>query len=168
MSTPPLWAPWRVEFIRGPKSPDCFLCGNKSPNLERYEEKLIARRGKHCFVILNRYPYNSGHLLVAPYRHVADLPLLTAEERAELLELTIQSELTLRKVMSPTAFNVGLNLGAAAGAGVAEHLHMHIVPRWVGDNNFMPVLADIRCVPEALENTQQLIADNWVTETTCK
>ncbi len=168
MSTPPLWAPWRVEFIRGEKSPDCFLCGNESPNPERYEEKLIARRGKHCFVILNRYPYNSGHLLVAPYRHAADLPLLTAEERAELLELTIQSELTLRKVMSPAAFNVGLNLGAAAGAGVAEHLHMHIVPRWVGDNNFMPVLADIRCVPEALENTRKLIADNWVTDASCK
>ena len=168
MSTPPLWAPWRVEFIRGEKSPDCFLCGNESPNVERYEEKLIARRGKHCFVILNRYPYNSGHLLVAPYRHAADLPLLSADERAELLELTIQSELTLRKVMNPAAFNVGLNLGAAAVAGVAEHLHMHVVPRWVGDNNFMPVLADIRCVPEALENTRKLIADNWVTDTSCK
>ena len=104
---------------------------------------------------------SSDLLLVSPYRHLADLPLLSEEERAEIFELCIQSELTLRKVVSPDAFNVGFNLGSAAGAGVPDHLHMHIVPRWNGDNNFMPVLADIRCVPEALEATAALLRSNW-------
>lgn len=122
---------------------------------------LVIRRGRTAFVMLNRYPYNAGHLLVSPYRHLADLPLLSEEERAEIFELCIQSELTLRKVVSPDAFNVGFNLGSAAGAGVPDHLHMHIVPRWNGDNNFMPVLADIRCVPEALEATAALLRSNW-------
>ena len=122
---------------------------------------LVIRRGRTAFVMLNRYPYNAGHLLVSPYRHLADLPLLSEEERAEIFELCIQSELTLRKVVSPDAFNVGFNLGSAAGAGVPDHLHMHIVPRWNGDNNFMPVLADIRCVPEAREATAALLRSNW-------
>jgi len=156
----PLWAPWRIQFIRGKKEKRCFLCGNETDS-GKPEDALVVRRGKTVFAMLNRYPYNCGHLLAAPYRHVGDLPLLTAEERSELLEFGIQCELTLRKVMSPEAFNVGFNLGAAAGAGVAEHLHMHIVPRWNGDNNFMPVLADIRCVPEALEATAELLRANW-------
>ena len=111
--------------------------------------------------MLNRYPYNTGHLLAAPYRHVADLAQLTREERLELLDLCAAAEETLRRAMAPEAFNIGCNIGKAAGAGVADHLHMHIVPRWNGDNNFMPVLADIRCVPEALEVTAELLRHHW-------
>lgn len=158
--TRPLWAPWRIEFIRGEKEPGCFLCGNETES-DKPENALVVRRGRTAFVILNRYPYNSGHLLIAPYRHLSDLPLLTKEEREELFELCIQSELTLRRTLNPEAFNVGFNLGKPAGAGVADHLHMHVVPRWNGDNNFMPVLADIRCVPEALEATAELLRENW-------
>ena len=158
--TRPLWAPWRIEFIRGEKEACCFLCGNETES-DKPENALVVRRGRTAFVILNRYPYNSGHLLVAPYRHLADLPLLSMEEREELFELAVQSELTLRGALSPTAFNVGFNLGTAAGAGVADHLHMHIVPRWVGDTNFMPVISDTRCVPEALVETAKLIRQNW-------
>ena len=156
----PLWAPWRVEFIRGEREKRCFLCDNDAPS-GKPGDMLVIRRGRTAFVMLTRYPYNAGHLLVSPYRHLADLPLLSEEERAEIFELCIQSELTLRKVVSPDAFNVGFNLGSAAGAGVPDHLHMHIVPRWNGDNNFMPVLADIRCVPEALEATAALLRSNW-------
>lgn len=156
----PLWAPWRIEFIRGPKEKRCFLCGNEEPG-DRPEEPLILHRGSCCFVMLNRYPYNTGHLLAAPYRHVGDLALLTREERAELFDLCAAAEETLRRAMAPEAFNIGCNIGKAAGAGVADHLHMHIVPRWNGDNNFMPVLADIRCVPEALEATAELLRQHW-------
>lgn len=160
MSQPPLWAPWRIDFIRGDKEKRCFLCNNETPG-SRPEEKLIIHRGKCAFVILNRYPYNAGHLLIAPYRHVGDLPLLTREERIEMFDLCAHAELCLRRAMKPEGFNVGFNLGAAAGAGVADHLHMHVVPRWNGDNNFMPVIADIRCVPEALEATAELLRSQW-------
>ncbi len=163
MSERPLWAPWRVSFIRGEKEGRCFLCGNEKPG-DRPEEPLIIHRGRLAFVILNRYPYNAGHLLVAPFRHVGDLPLLTPEERTELFDLCVKAELCLRRVMNPAAFNIGFNLGTAAGAGVADHLHMHVVPRWNGDNNFMPVLADIRCVPEALEATAALLRAGWPEE----
>ncbi len=160
MENRPLWAPWRIEFIRGPKENCCFLCGNEAPS-DSPEEELIVWRGKTAFVILNRYPYNSGHLLIAPYAHLDRLSKLSTEERSELMELASQSELVLTRLMKPSAFNVGFNLGAAAGAGVADHLHMHIVPRWVGDTNFMPVISDTRCVPEALVDTAKLIRENW-------
>ena len=156
----PLWAPWRTEFIRAPRRGECFLCANETPHA-RPEEALIVARGAAAFVMLNRYPYNSGHLLIAPYRHVDRLARLTAEERAELMALAARAEEVLEAVMTPDAFNVGLNLGAAAGAGVADHLHMHIVPRWNGDTNFMPVLADTRCVPDALDKTAELIRKHW-------
>lgn len=160
-STPPLWAPWRLAFIRGNKDCECFLCGNRTAAPEKPEEALVVHRGKLCFVMLNRYPYNVGHLLIAPYRHVGDLPLLEQEERMELLDLCCQAERALRRALTSEGFNIGFNIGKPAGAGVADHLHMHVVPRWNGDNNFMPVLADIRCVPQALEETAKLIRDNW-------
>lgn len=157
----PLWAPWRIEFIRAPKSGECFLCGNAGPNPASPEEDLIVARRKYTYAMLNRYPYNSGHLLVVPYRHVGDIAALTTDERHELIDLTVEAKQVLQKLLSPQAFNVGFNLGAAAGAGVADHLHCHIVPRWNGDTNFMPVLADIRCVPEALSETAEFIRDGW-------
>ncbi len=157
----PLWAPWRVEFIHADKNGECFLCGNREPALEKPEEKLIVRRGSAMFVMLNRYPYNSGHLLIAPYRHVGDIAELTPDERHELIDLTAEAKTVLQRLLKPEAFNVGFNLGRAAGAGLAEHLHCHIVPRWNGDTNFMPVLADTRCVPEALEITAAHIREAW-------
>ncbi len=163
MSERPLWAPWRIDFIRGKKEPGCFLCGNRRPNPTKAEEAILIHRGETAFVILNRYPYNAGHLLIAPYRHAGDLADLEAAERNELFELCVAAEKTLRRAMAPEAFNIGFNIGKAAGAGVADHLHMHVVPRWNGDNNFMPVLADIRCVPEALENTAELLRKHWGT-----
>ena len=157
----PLWAPWRIEFIRSPKPCGCFLCGNEAPNQGKEEEALIVYRGKSVFVILNRYPYNSGHLLIAPYRHAGDISELTAAERHELIDVTAEAKNILAELLRPEAYNVGFNLGKAAGAGVADHLHCHIVPRWNGDTNFMPVLADTRCVPEALEATAELIRTAW-------
>jgi ATP adenylyltransferase len=147
----PLWAPWRIEF----------LCGNESPNPGRIEEKLIVCRAETCFVILNRFPYNSGHLMVAPYRHAADLTDLSEKERYEMMDITVAAKQCLSEVMYPEAFNIGFNLGHAAGAGVADHIHMHIVPRWNGDTNFMPVISNTRCVPETLEATAELIREKF-------
>ena len=157
----PLWAPWRIEFIRGEKEDTCFLCDNAQSNPDSQEEPLIIYRGKTCFVIVNRYPYNSGHMMAAPYRHIGDIEKLTVEERHELMDLCVDCKKVLKAAMYPDAFNVGFNLGHAAGAGVAEHIHMHIVPRWNGDTNFMPVLADTRCVPEAIEKTAELLRKTW-------
>jgi ATP adenylyltransferase len=156
----PLWAPWRISFIRSPKGKNCFLCGHERAS-GTPEEPLIVRRYKNVFVILNRYPYNSGHLMIAPYRHSGELDSLTAEESREIMAASSEAVRVLKSVMRPDGFNAGFNLGVAAGAGVADHLHMHIVPRWAGDTNFMPVLGDTRVVPEALEETAALIRDAW-------
>lgn len=155
----PLWAPWRIEFIREAKKAECFLCNYDAQDAP--EQQLIVAHGVSAYVILNRFPYNAGHLLIAPYRHTGNLAELTCAERSELMELCVHAQKVLDTLMKPAAYNVGFNLGAAAGAGVAEHLHMHIVPRWAGDTNFMPVLADCRCVPEALEATAGMIRDAW-------
>jgi len=160
-SNRPLWAPWRIEFIRGEKDKKCFLCDNEQKNSTSKEEDLIIYRGKTCFVIINRYPYNSGHMMVSPYRHIGDIEELSIEERHELMDLSVDCKKVLQAVMNPDAFNMGFNLGNAAGAGIADHLHMHIVPRWNGDTNFMPVLADTRCVPEALDETAKILRKAW-------
>lgn len=155
-SNRPLWAPWRIEFIRSKKSPGCFLCDNKTVS-DKPEESLIVKRLTHTYIILNRYPYNSGHLLVAPYRHVGDIAELMSEELHEIMDGCVIAKNALEKLLRPDAYNIGFNLGAAAGAGVADHLHLHIVPRWNGDTNFMPVISDTRVVPESLEQTAKLI-----------
>jgi len=157
----PLWAPWRIEFIRSPKDKTCFLCGNEKEDASRPEESLLVARMKTCFAILNRYPYNSGHLLVAPYRHVGDIAALAPEELHELMDACVASKKVLAKLMFPDAFNIGFNLGVAAGAGLADHLHLHIVPRWNGDTNFMPVIDGARVVPEALEETAKALRKTW-------
>ena len=156
----PIWAPWRIEFIRSEKDDNCFLCENEQIS-ESNEESLIITRNEHVFVIMNRYPYNPGHMLISPYRHVGDLSELTPEERAALMETVVQCQKILEKLMNPNGFNIGFNLGVDGGAGVADHVHMHIVPRWRGDNNFMPVIADTRVMPEALEETAELIRKMW-------
>ena len=156
----PLWAPWRIEFIRSNKNGKCFLCNNKEKS-DSPDEELIIHRGEFNFVILNRFPYNSGHLMIAPYRHIADLSALEKNELHEIMDLMVRIQKTLQRAMSPEGINAGINLGAAAGAGVKDHLHFHIVPRWVGDANFMPVIGDIRVVPESLASTAELLKKTW-------
>ena len=156
----PLWAPWRIDFIRSEKDDVCFLCIDPE-NREKDSEQLVIARGKNTFVILNRYPYNSGHIMISPYRHIGDIAELSSEERHEMMDMTVKAKKVLEATLNPDAFNVGFNLGIAAGAGVADHIHMHIVPRWNGDTNFMPVLADIHVVPEALEATHEILTEKW-------
>jgi ATP adenylyltransferase len=153
----PLWAPWRIEYIRGEKEGDCFLCRIFAEKNDR--ENLLLFRGSTCGVILNRFPYNGGHLLVAPYRHIAGLEGLTPDENLEMAALTTRSVAVLREVMAPQGFNIGINLGEAAGAGLKDHLHQHIVPRWIGDTNFMPVIGGPHVMPEALAITYDLLLE---------
>ena len=146
-----LWAPWRIEYIEKAKESGCILC--QKPRENNDGANFILYRGQHNFVILNAFPYNPGHLMVAPYRHIGNLPDLTDEEVKEHFDLIKKGLALLKEVMEPTGFNIGLNLGKVAGAGIADHLHTHIVPRWQGDTNFMPVLSNTRVMPEALTAT---------------
>lgn len=153
----PLWAPWRIDYIRGEKETDCFLCRIFSSKVDADAGNLLLFRGTCCAVLMNRYPYNSGHLMVAPYRHTAEPGDLSPEENLEIAALTARSIEVLRRTMNPQGFNIGINLGEAAGAGLKDHLHQHIVPRWNGDTNFMPVLGGPRAIPEALSATYDLL-----------
>ena len=149
-----LWTPWRMEYIKGADAADtCFLC--EAPNLdpEQDDRTYILHRGRDAFVILNIYPYNTGHLMVAPYRHTADLESLGAEEGLEGFGLLRRSVEALKGAFDPHGFNIGMNLGRVAGAGIPDHLHFHVVPRWGGDTNFMPVLSDTKVLPEMLDET---------------
>jgi ATP adenylyltransferase len=147
-----LWAPWRMMYIRGlDKSDGCFLCA-AGRDSARDEENFVVWRGQEAFCIMNRFPYNNGHLLVAPYCHEATLSALTCQTRAALIEGLTAMQKLLERVLTPDGFNVGINLGRVAGAGVADHLHLHIVPRWDGDTNFMPVISDTKVVPQALSD----------------
>ena len=146
-----LHAPWRIEYILGPKPKlDTSLFTNIAQSSDDEANYVIAR-DRTCFALLNRYPYNGGHLMVVPYKEVADLNGLTDEEVADLWKLVRRCLNTLTVVMKPDGFNVGINLGKVAGAGIQEHLHIHIVPRWTGDTNFMPVIANTGVVPDALK-----------------
>jgi len=149
----PIWAPWRIQYIQMEKPEGCILCQKPKQNNDALN--YILHRGDNNFIILNSYPYNPGHLMVAPYRHVASLEGLTEEERHEHFEIVSRSIKVLRQIFNPGGFNIGMNLGKAAGAGIDDHFHTHIVPRWQGDTNFMPVLSDVRVIPEALAETYQ-------------
>lgn len=151
MSERPLWAPWRIEYIQGEKSDRCIFC---QPDPDH-----LIERGERCFTILNTYPYAPGHVMVAPYRHVGELGELSEPELLELMQLARRMVGAQRAAMSPDGFNVGLNLGPVAGAGIADHLHMHVVPRWSGDNSFMPVLADTHVIAQALDATRRVLID---------
>jgi ATP adenylyltransferase len=145
-----LHAPWRIEYILSPKDESSAALFTGIAQSSDDEANLIIVRDRTCFALLNRYPYNGGHLMVVPYKQVADFDGLTDEEMADLWKLTRRCITTLKAVMKPDGFNVGLNLGRVAGAGIEGHLHIHVVPRWNGDTNFMPVLASTRVVPQAL------------------
>jgi ATP adenylyltransferase len=150
----PLWTPWRMAYLR--RSPaggqeGCILCGKYAANED--EQSLIVYRSQHSFIMLNLYPYNNGHVMVVPTRHVASPELLSEEELLDLMRATNLSIAALRRIASPDGFNVGYNLGRAAGAGIEEHMHVHVVPRWQGDTNFMPILAQTRVIPELLPQT---------------
>jgi ATP adenylyltransferase len=147
----PLWAPWRMEFIRSEKPTGCIFCEFPAAPESEDRKNLVVHRSAHAFTCLNRYPYNSGHLMVIPRLHLADLGALPADAYADLGEEVRRAAAVLHAVYAPDGLNVGMNLGRAAGAGIADHLHWHVVPRWAGDNNFMPVLADQRVVVEALD-----------------
>jgi ATP adenylyltransferase len=144
-----LWAPWRIRYILGEKEPGCFFC-RKSQEFADAKNHIIIRE-RNCFALLNTYPYTAGHLMVAPYKHTGELDDLSEQELSDLMALTRRCKQLLAKTMRPEGFNIGLNLGRCAGAGVLDHLHMHIVPRWNADTNFMPVLADTHIVPQALD-----------------
>jgi ATP adenylyltransferase len=153
-----LWAPWRYQYIRtaGAKSDSCIFCFGKLDAAER-KRRLILYAGREALVMLNRYPYNNGHLMVAPRRHVASPELLTREERGIIGELIADSCVQLRKALNPSGLNIGANLGRSAGAGIADHMHWHLVPRWDGDTNFMPVLASTRVLSQHLASSFQTL-----------
>jgi ATP adenylyltransferase len=150
-----LWTPWRMEYIKSAATSDedegCIFCD--LPKEDDDEHTLILGRGRTAFVILNRFPYNPGHLMVAPYRHEGDLVELKDEELAETSELVRESVRVLRDAWEPSGFNVGMNLGRVAGAGVPGHVHWHVVPRWDGDSNFMPVIGQTKVLPELLDES---------------
>ena len=157
-----LWAPWRIEYIKkagDEEKEGCFLCSK--PAEKNDAANLILFRGQYCFIIMNSYPYNSGHLMVAPYRHVANLEDMSDAERNEQFELVSRSVAILKQVFKADGFNIGMNLGRIAGAGIDKHIHTHIVPRWAGDTNFMPVVGDIKVVNEALKDTYKKLAGKF-------
>lgn len=154
-----LWAPWRMAYIGEPQPPGCIFC--VKPAESRDADNYIVHRGTHAFVMLNAFPYNSGHLMVAPYRHTADFPGLSPEEVQDVMALAQQSLRALDRAFHPHGYNIGMNLGQVAGAGIADHLHLHVVPRWNGDTNFMPVLAETRVLPEALAETYRKLTEAW-------
>ena len=159
-----LWAPHRLGYIRGENRPTasndvpCPFCN--IPTMSD-EDGLIVHRGKEAYVVMNLYPYNPGHLLICANRHVADLTELTESERSEILALTSHAMTTLRKVSSPAGFNLGMNQGAISGAGVAAHIHQHVVPRWSGDANFMPIIGQTKVLPQLLNETRAALANAW-------
>jgi len=154
-----LWAPWRMTFIapKTPQSQECIFC--TQPAEHRDEENHILYRGEHCYMMLNRYPYNNGHLMIAPFQHAGTIEKLSAETLAELMAQAQLALKALRFAMKPDGFNMGINEGKIAGAGYADHMHLHIVPRWNGDTNFMTVVADIKVMPEHLDIVYQQLKD---------
>jgi ATP adenylyltransferase len=157
--TKPLWAPWRLEYIQSADDqPGCVFCLAHAGD---DEEKLVVRRGEQAFALLNRFPYSSGHIMVAPYRHVGQYGELDDDEVLEIHRLAADGIAALGEVYAPQGHNLGWNLGRVAGAGVVDHVHQHVVPRWEGDTNFMPVLADVKVMPEHLAETRRRLVDAW-------
>jgi ATP adenylyltransferase len=159
-----IWAPWRLEYVKDASKDnesECIFCAGIEDAPERDAENLIVRRGERCFVILNKFPYTNGHLMVAPYEHVANLQDLDAETLAEMMALAQRGIAALETSYAPHGYNVGFNQGRVAGAGVEHHIHMHVVPRWGGDTNFMPVLGDTRVMNQTLEDSYATLKGAW-------
>ena len=148
-----LWTPWRIGYIVGEKKPGCPLCDKSKEPAEKDKENYILQRREKCFVMLNLFPYTNGHIMIAPYEHIGELEALDAATFVQMGETCRSWVAVLKKTMEPQGFNIGLNLGRVAGAGITDHVHIHIVPRWLGDVNFMSVLSDTRLIPEALDAT---------------
>lgn len=158
----PLWAPWRLEYVGGSDEQEgCVFCNAVESHDD--EATLVVRRGQHAIVLLNKFPYASGHFMAAPHRHVGEFGELTDEEALELHRLAGQGMGALSQIYEPQGYNLGWNLGRIAGAGVVDHVHLHVVPRWAGDTNFMPVLADVKVIPEHLAETRRQLAEAWPT-----
>ncbi len=152
-----MWAPWRMEYILSHKDKGCFIC--EAAKAGPSEENLLLFKGDSCLVILNRFPYNPGHLMVAPVRHVGDITQMEPDEHCEMMSLASVCVEVMRELMNPDGFNLGINLGKVAGAGLETHVHLHVVPRWAGDTNFMPVLADVKVIPEHLVSTYRKLRE---------
>ena len=153
-----LWAPWRSAFLRAPRQRRCIFCRAAVLGKDRIHH--VVARGRHALCLLNRYPYTNGHLLLAPYRHVGTLDVLTAEEWAELFQMSQDFTRRLRRTLHPQGFNLGMNLGRSAGAGIPGHLHLHLVPRWTGDTNFMSVMGNAKVLSQSLEELYDLLRVN--------
>ena len=155
----PLWAPWRLEYVtQADEMPVCFLCAEAA---DEVTESLVVHRAEAAFALLNKFPYSSGHLLVAPYAHVGELGELGDEIALAVHRLGLEAIETLRTTYAPEGFNLGWNLGRVAGAGIADHVHLHVVPRWAGDTSFMPVLGDVKVLPEHLLATRERLRAAW-------
>lgn len=161
--TKPLWAPWRLEYVtQAGEQEGCVFCAEAAGSLGT-EESLLVRDGEAAIAILNKYPYSSGHLMVAPKRHVGRLADVGEDEVLDIHRLSVAAVDALGRLYGPGGFNLGWNLGHVAGAGIADHVHLHVVPRWSGDTNFMPVLADVKVVPEHLLVTRDRLREAWAT-----
>jgi ATP adenylyltransferase len=165
-----LFSPWRSQYIQSFSEPEtppragstgCFFCDGYAEGSEHDRINIIVARREHCFVVMNRFPYNAGHIMVAPNRHIGQLALLSDEELTNIMFTIRESEQVLKRVFKPHAMNIGANVGREAGAGVPDHLHFHLVPRWNGDTNFMPVLADVRVVSEAMEEAWEKLSNGF-------
>jgi len=161
-----LYAPWRMAYIAqpghsspAPQGSGCVFCDKAAAQDDI--ASLVVHRGRRAFVLLNLFPYNNGHLIIAPYQHTADFAALDAETSLEMMTLAQQAQAALHNAFHPEGYNLGMNLGTSAGAGIADHMHLHIVPRWTGDTNFMPVVADVRVLPDALENSARTLQAAW-------
>jgi len=154
-----LYSPWRLDYISGEKPDECIMCRFQNPGNDK--ENLILHRAKNCYVMLNRYPYNNGHLMIIPYQHCGTLTELEEETWLEMAKLVRNTETILNKVYNCDGINIGINLGCAAGAGIAEHLHIHIVPRWVGDSNFMSVIGGERVIPESFDSVYNKLSPEF-------
>jgi ATP adenylyltransferase len=150
-----LWAPWRLNYIVKEKPSGCIFCEKLKENKDK--QNYILERSRSCFSILNVYPYNNGHLMVVPNNHISDVEILGTDELTEIMQLITRSVKALKQVMHPEGFNIGANIGRIAGAGIADHIHFHIVPRWTADTNFMPMLAGTNVIPQALDEAYGLI-----------
>lgn len=158
-----LWAPWRMAYINAnsEKEQGCIFCVKPQRSPDHDEDNLLLYRGDRCFVLMNLFPYNNGHLMIAPYVHVPDIEHLDAETLTEMMLTAQKSLAALRAAMRPDGFNMGVNQGVVAGAGIADHVHFHVVPRWNGDTNFMPVLADTKVMPAYLQNTYRQLKPHF-------